>query len=125
MTRKPLVVMSAALAGALSALALVAGYAQAASPPTALQGKVGPDATISMSKGGKKLTKLKAGRYALVVDDRSSAHDFHLRGPGIDRIITGVGFVGSKRISITLKKGVYRFVCDPHSDFMHGSFRVA
>jgi len=26
---------------------------------------------------------------------------------------------------VTLEKGVYRFVCDPHSSVMKGSFRVA
>jgi plastocyanin len=26
---------------------------------------------------------------------------------------------------LTLRKGVYRFFCDPHAALMHGSFRVA
>jgi plastocyanin len=39
-------------------------------------------------------------------------------------MLTTVGFVGTKSVVLTLKKGVYRYVCDPHSEFMHGGFRV-
>ena len=28
------------------------------------------------------------------------------------------------KVVLTLEKGVYRYVCDPHASFMHGSFRV-
>jgi plastocyanin len=59
-----------------------------------------------------------------VIDDRSSIHDFHLTGPGVNRVLTGVDFTGTKTIVLTLKKGTYRFVCDPHSDSMHGTLRV-
>jgi len=40
-------------------------------------------------------------------------------------MVTTVGFTGTKSLALTLKKGVYRFFCDPHSAVMHGSFRVA
>jgi plastocyanin len=36
-----------------------------------------------------------------------------------------VSFVGKKSLTVTLKKGTYRFVCDPHASSMKGSFKVA
>jgi plastocyanin len=39
-------------------------------------------------------------------------------------VLTGVAFTGTKSVVLTLKKGTYRFVCDPHSNSMRGSFRV-
>jgi hypothetical protein len=88
-------------------------------------GSVGPDFTINLTLGGKKVATLEKGiRYRLVISDRSSIHDFHLTGPGLNRVLTSVDFTGTKSVVLALKKGVYRYVCDPHSDSMHGSFRV-
>lgn len=115
-----------AIAAAAIALALaLAGLAPAASTPKTVQGSVGPGFTIGLELGGKRVTGLKHGTYRFVINDRSSIHDFHLTGPGLDRTITSVDFTGTKSIVLTLKKGTYRFFCDPHSTFMHGSFRVA
>ena len=72
----------------------------------------------------KKLVTLKAGRYTITVADKSSIHNFHLKGPGLNKEITTVGFVGTKTVILTLKKGKYTFVCDPHFTSMHGSFTV-
>ena len=109
----------------VAAVALVlAGNATAA--PKAINGTVGPGFTITLKQNGSKVTKLKAGvQYRFVISDQSSIHDFHLSGPGIDKVITGVGFTGSKSIIVKLKKGTYTFKCDPHASFRHGSFRVA
>ena len=38
---------------------------------------------------------------------------------------TSVGQVGKKTFTVTLKKGTYRFVCDPHASQMKGSFKVS
>jgi plastocyanin len=111
-------VASVALAAALA----VGGAALAA--PTTIQGTVGPGFTISLKKAGKKVTTLKPGRYTFVVNDQSAIHDFHLSGPGVQKVITGVEFTGTKRVTVSLKKGTYRYVCDPHSDAMKGSFTV-
>ena len=59
---------------------MLAGGATAASPT--LTGTVGPGFTITLTKGGKKVTRLSAGRYQLVVRDRSTIHSFVLEGPG-------------------------------------------
>lgn len=114
-----------ALAAAAAAVALVVTGPIAAAPKV-IKGTVGPGFTISLTSGGKKVKTLKAGvRYRFEITDRSSIHDFHLSGPGTNRVITGVGFTGKKSVTLTLKRGTYRYVCDPHSDFMKGSFRVS
>ena len=42
----------------------------------------------------------------------------------MNRVITGVDFVGTKSRTLRLRKGTYRYVCDPHSSDMKGSFKV-
>jgi hypothetical protein len=115
-----------ALAVTVSGLALaLAANAPAAAPKT-VQGTVGPGFTIKLTLAGKKVTKLKKGvRYRFLIRDRSSIHDFHLMGPGVNRVLTSVDFTGTKSVVLRLRKGTYRFVCDPHASLMHGSFRVA
>ena len=112
------------LAIGLSTVAVaLAGAASAA--PAKVVGTVGPGETITLRLGGKKVTKLKAGvPYRLVVSDRSAEHDFRLAGPGVNKVITSVGFVGQKSVVVKLKPGAYSFYCAPHSDDMHGSFRA-
>jgi plastocyanin len=118
-TRSSLAILAVAL---LAAALLVAGPASAA--PKTLSGSVGPGFTISLKQGSKKVSKLKAGTYRFTIADKSSSHNFHLMGPGYNRAITSVGFKGTKTVTVNLKKGTYRYQCDPHSSVMHGSFRV-
>ena len=107
------------------AVLALAGTVSAATPKT-VKGTVGPGFTIGLTLDGKKVTKLKAATaYRFVISDRSSSHDFRLSGPGFNRVLTGVGFTGTKSYTLKLKKGTYRFVCDPHESEMRGSFRVA
>jgi len=114
----------ALLAAGLAAVALsVAAVASAA--PAKVTGTVGPGHTIDLRMGGKKVTKLKAGvPYRFVVSDRSDEHDFRVVGPGVNKVITSVGFVGQKTAVLKLKPGAYRFYCAPHADEMHGGFRA-
>ena len=56
---------------------------------------------------------------------RAAIHDFHLSGPGVNKVLTGVGFTGTKSLVLKLRKGTYHFLCDPHAGEMHGSFRVS
>jgi copper binding plastocyanin/azurin family protein len=111
-----------ALPIALVATALLFGGS--ANAVTTLSGSVGPGFTISLKKGGKKVSSLKAGRYRIRVNDKSDLHNFHLTGPGVNRRVTTVDFQGTKSRTFRLKKGTYRYVCDPHSASMHGSFKV-
>lgn len=96
-------------------------------PPSRVQtlrATVGPGPTISLrTTSGRRVSRLRAGRYRIVVRDRSARHNFHLTGPGVNKR-TAVGFRGSRTWTVTLRKGRYRFVCDPHAARMRGSFRV-
>lgn len=116
------------IALAAAAIGLVLAFSATASTvpvPKTVQGTVGPGFTINLTIGEKKVTTLKKSvRYRFLINDRSSIHDFHLIGPGLNRVLTSVGFTGTKSVVLTLKKGIYRYLCDPHSGFMHGSFRV-
>ena len=120
MSRSPLLVLAALVAAVWLA---VAGSASAA--PVKVVGKVGPGYTISLTIGGKKVKQLRAGAsYRFTISDRSSDHDFHLMGPGVMKTITSEEFVGTKSVVLKLRKGTYRFLCNPHSDDMRGSFRA-
>jgi plastocyanin len=110
-------VLSAALAGS--------SIASGAPAAKVVNGTVGPGFTITLTLGGKKVTKLKAGtRYRFVISDRATIHDFHLAGPGLNRVLTTVDFTGTRSVLLTLKKGSYRYFCDPHASFMKGAFRA-
>lgn len=107
---------TAALLSVLAA-ALVALPASAATP--VVKGTVGPGFTIGLA------TKpTKAGKVTFVISDKSNIHNFHLIGPGVN-VKTSVSAVGVKRFTVNLKKGTYRFVCDPHLTTMKGSFKVS
>jgi plastocyanin len=101
---------------ALSA-AVVVALAPAAAVPV-YKGSVGPGFTIKLAKLPKK-----PGKAKIVVADLSSEHNFHLTGPGVN-VSTTLGGKGTKTFTVTLKKGTYTFVCDPHRSFMKGSFRI-
>jgi plastocyanin len=114
------------LVGAVAAVALAAAGGSPAATAKTVNGTVGPGFTIGLTMQGKKVTRLKAGTaYRFVISDRSSIHDFHLSGPGFNRVLTGVGFTGTKSFVLRLRRGTYHFQCDPHSDFMHGRFTVS
>jgi plastocyanin len=113
--------MKFVLLAALAALLLVpAAYAGS----TTLTGTDGPGFTITLKKGTTKVTKLKAGTYVFKISDKSAIHNFHLIGPGVNKK-TGVGSQGTVTWKLTLKKGKYRYMCDPHAAFMKGSFTVS
>jgi hypothetical protein len=112
------------LATAIAALACAVPTGAAAATPK-LMANVGPGHTISLrTTAGVSVRSVKAGLYKIVVRDRASDHDFRLVGPGLNKA-TGVGFVGNATWRVRLVRGkTYRFVCDPHSEEMRGSFRV-
>ena len=107
---------------ALLAAALVVVASASAATPT-LNAVDGPGFTISLKKAGVKVKSLKAGKYKIVVKDLSNIHNFHLTGPGVNKK-TGVGPKGTFTWTVTLKKGTYKYICDPHASIMKGSFKV-
>ena len=110
-----------ALVTLLAAALVVVASANAATPT--LTGVDGPGFTITLKKGSTKVTKLKAGKYKFVIKDMSDIHNFHLSGSGINKK-TSVSAKGTFTWTVTLKKGTYKFVCDPHAAIMKGSFKV-
>src|SRR3954453_4345039 len=116
---------------ALTAAAVTAGSAVAATPK--LAASVSDPLNISLKIGSKKVSSLKAGKYTIVVKDTASDHNFHLTGPAANKTTPGApkvtrtpgGAKGTTTWVVTLKKGTYKFVCDPHASFMKGSFTVS
>ena len=108
---------TALFAAAFAALALAVGAPAAVSAHT-LTATDGPGFTITMSA-----KSVKAGIYTITVKDRSNIHDFHLRGPGVNKA-TSVAAVKTYTWKVTLKRGTYKFVCDPHASIMHGVLKV-
>ena len=90
---------------------------------TALTATVGPGFNITLTKAGKKVTSLKPGKYTITVRDRSNIHNFHLIGPRVNKD-SGVAATGTKTFTVKLRKGTYRYVCDPHAEAMKGRFSV-
>jgi plastocyanin len=122
MTRRLLIAVAALTAALVAALP-----AQTATPT--LVGTVGPGFTITLTKAGKKVTTLKAGKYIFKIVDKATSHNFHLTGPGQNKKFAAagkesVGWTGTVSVTVTLKKGTYKFVCDPHATSMKGSFTV-
>lgn len=110
------------LAALIAVAALAVAATGSASTPK-LVGTVGPGFDIHLTKGGANLAKIAHGKVKIVISDKSSIHDFHLTGPGVNKT-TSIGGKGTTTWTVTLKPGTYKYVCDPHSFAMHGSFRV-
>jgi len=115
----------------LAVLAALAGTLVVVAPSNAstgalpkLTGTVGPGFTITLKRFGKPFKTLKARTYSITVSDKSNIHNFHLRGPKVNKEITTIGFVGVKTVIVKLYKGKYTFICDPHFTTMKGSFTV-
>ena len=105
------------LAAAVGALTLAVG-APAATQALKLTATDGPGFTITMSA-----KTVKHGTYVITVRDRSNIHDFHLIGSGVNKK-TGVAAVKTYTWTVTLKRGTYRFICDPHATIMKGVLKV-
>jgi plastocyanin len=116
--------MFKALLVAAVAAALIAVPAYGKSSAAKLSGEVGPGFSIDVEKAGKDLKTIKAGTYRIKVEDKSSIHNFHLMGPGLNKK-TSVSFQGETTWTIKLKPGKYSYQCDPHAAAgMKGSFKV-
>jgi plastocyanin len=111
----------AILAVSLTAVAVATAGTQKSS---GLTGEVGPGFTIEVKLAGKDLKTIKAGTYAIKVEDKSNVHNFHLSGPGLNKK-TAVGTTTETSWTVKLKPGTYTYQCDPHAAMgMKGTFRV-
>lgn len=108
---------------AVSLTAVAVGNAGTQKSPV-LAGEVGPGFAIEVKVAGKDLKTIKAGTYTIKVQDKSNIHDFHLKGPGVNKK-TSVPFTGTQTWKVTLKPGKYTYQCDPHAAAgMKGTFKV-
>jgi plastocyanin len=112
-----------ALITTVTALLTVPSALAAGSVTGTLVATDGPGFTITLTKGGTKVRSLAAGTFTITVRDKSNIHNFHLTGPGVNKK-TSVGAVATFTWKVTLKKGTYKYVCDPHATIMKGSFTV-
>jgi plastocyanin len=111
-----------ALAGVF--LAVVATGNASTSKSSGLVGETGPGYTIEVNLNGKDLKTIKAGTYKIKIEDKSSIHNFHLIGKGVNKATT-VAFTGEKTWTVKLSPGKYTYQCDIHAtQGMKGSFRV-
>jgi hypothetical protein len=78
-----------------------------------IRGSVGPGFEIRVSRH-----QAQPRRFTFIVRDRSSMHNWHIRGPGGVNRSTSVPFTGRREWTIRLRVGTYRIVCDPHSSMM-------
>ena len=76
-------------ATAATALAL-GGVSTAGATPITLVGTDGPGFHIVLTKSGKPLKVAKPGSYSLTVSDKSSLHNFHIFGPGLNKVVTTI-----------------------------------
>ncbi|HET7760641.1 MAG TPA: hypothetical protein VFK62_12005 [Gaiellaceae bacterium] len=123
---KALSIIAVLVAAALAVAG--AAFSSRDATPT-LKGVVGPGYSVSLTKGGKKVKTLKAGKYKVVVSDKSSFHNSVLERekpnkPKLEKDISGTGFMGTKTVVMTLKPGSWRFYCSVHESQMHQDFKV-
>jgi hypothetical protein len=123
---KALSIIAVLVAAALAVAG--AAFSSGTSTPT-LKGVVGPGYSVSLTKGGSKVKTLKAGKYKIVVSDKSSFHNGVLErekpdSPKLEKHLTGTSFTGSKTVVMTLKPGSWRFYCSVHESQMHQDFKV-
>jgi plastocyanin len=72
---------------------------------------------------GRTLKTVRAGTYRIKIEDHATIHNFHLKGPGVNKKTTVAGRIETIW-TLRLRPGKYTFVCDPHASIMRGSFRV-
>src|SRR6266536_2248103 len=92
---------------------------------TPLHGVVGPGFTITLTQqDGTPVTHLDPGTYAIMVEDKSDLHSFHLFGAGVDQQ-TAIETTSTATWEVTFQDGkTYTFRCEAHPSSMRGSFTV-
>jgi plastocyanin len=111
-----------ALVTLLAALVLPSAVAQADNPK--LVAVVGTNEAFVISlrdASGNLVTNLQPGTYDIAVSDRAVAHNFHLRGPGVDQS-TSIEDKQETTWTVTIGTGRYTYVCDAHASQMRGYF---
>lgn len=111
-----------ALVTLLAALVLPSAVAQADNPKLVAVVGTNDQFVISLrDANGNAVTQLAPGTYDIAVSDRSEAHNFHLKGPGVDQS-TPIGETQNTSWTVTIGDGRYTYVCDAHASQMRGYF---
>ena len=123
MTKSRLILITA-----LAGLALLVPAGAGSAPPQPLVATVGdplvPEAfRITLrDAAGNPVSHVDPGTYAIDVHDYAKTHNFHLRGPGVDRASDIEGTTTTTVWNVTFTNGTYTFVCDAHPLQMKGAF---
>jgi hypothetical protein len=90
--------------------------------PVTLLGTVSSTAIAVKSLAGKRVLSLKAGSVLIRVSDLSTTQNFHLTGPGVNRLTTKAG---RTKVSwkLALKRGTYVYRSDANPK-LRGTFRA-
>ena len=117
-----------ALAIVAVSLAVLPGSALGDNPT--LTGIVGTNDAFEITlndASGTKVSRIQPGTYTIVVEDRSTIHNFHLASntdPSVD-FRTDLEFVGTQTFTVTFRNHTtYAYACEPHWQTMNGSFLV-
>jgi plastocyanin len=116
-----------AMAGVAAALAISGAALSQGTAIPKLKATVGPGYTVKLTRNGVKVRSLKAGKYTFVVADKSSIHNFTIEqqtGGKFEKHLTGTAFTGSKTVTVTLKRGKWKYYCSVHESMMFGFFTV-
>ena len=108
------------------ALVLIASGPDA-DDPARLVATVGPGFTIDLGDAnGDHVDSVIAGRYEVLVHDRSDMHNFVLgnKATGARPVSTTIEFVGDQTFTVDLAPGSYGYACSPHFQTMNGSLTV-
>jgi plastocyanin len=126
--RSPRFAIAAVCAVVLAAAVIVASAAARPAGVKTLTGVVGENNAYKISlvdASGKKVTKIPAGTYKLVIHDDSAIHNYELDGPhGKSWTFTSVPFKGTKTFTLKLVAGKYKAYCSPHESIMFQHFTV-
>jgi hypothetical protein len=114
------------LLGAAALLLVLPGAARGVGEPR-LIGTVRADLTIVLTDAnGTPVTSVSPGTYDFEIHDETVGHNFHLTGPGVDRRTEVADEETATWEDLVLAPGAtYQFVCDPHAEFMKGSFTTS
>jgi hypothetical protein len=114
------------ISSGLAIAVLVSPLAQSATPkartpktkiqePPKLFGSVGVNGKFGVrGEKGVSVDKLRSGWYTLTVNDETTAGNFRIKGPGVNKA-TGVKFRGAVIWGVNLQKGKYMLLSDSGS----------
>jgi hypothetical protein len=100
-------------------------------PLPVLTASVDDNFEIHLRLNGNELDggTLPEGSYRLELDDNSTFHNFHLLSSAVSCVPSSncastVAETGHQTWTVNFRPGTVTYQCDPHAEFMHGTFKV-